>query len=158
MSNHFPRRPINQLEHNQELLKSQDAGGHAGGTDYRFEAMEDTTSATTIVQQYRTPADREAGWLLFRRYPNGDLDLQYAVQKVVDSVRLTIEGMMPNMFEQIMLSCFYPQAFTHPSVSMASTTMATLLRISPEEHFQIIMGVNAHFQAMYSYSHGSHSV
>lgn len=156
--NNLPRRPINQLAHNQELLKSQNAGGHPGGTDYKFEAMEDTTSATTIVQQYRTPADREAGWVQFRRYPNGDLDLQYAVQKVVDAIQLTIVGMMPNMFEQIMLACFYPQAFSHPSVAMATTTMSTLLRISPEEHFQIILGVNNHLHEMWLYSHGSHSV
>lgn len=152
----FPRVPVRFLSHNAELLKGSYAGGTEGATDYRNDTY--IPESKTIVPTYRVPADRVNGNEFFRRNPNGSLDLDYAVQKVVDAIHHIIEGMEPSMFDQIVLSCFYPSAFSHYHVPSPELAQRTLLKILPEESMYIMLGVHAHLNAERTYSQGSHSV
>ena len=154
--NNFPRIPVRFVHQNDEMLKGSYAGGTEGGTDYKQDTH--VPSASTIVPSYRVPADRVNGNEFFRRNPNGSLDLDYAVQKVVDAIHNITEGLEPSMFDQICLSCFYPGAFSHYHVPSPEPAQRTLLKILPEEAIYIMMGVHAHLAAERVYSTGSHSV
>ncbi len=154
---HLPRVPVRFVQQNDHLIKGGYAGSSIDGTNYKPGNEEVIGEMATIQPSYRVPTDRPNGNEFFRRNPNGMLDMDYAVQKVVDAIHSVCDGVAPTMFEQICLSSLYPGAFLHPVVADPAITSRILLRITPEEAIQIVMGVSAHMHAEHEFTESCHA-
>jgi len=147
MSNTLTRFPVRFLKSNTELLKSMgtDYSDVKGKTDY----INDTDAPTLpagIQPSYRTPHDRVNGNVMFRRYLNGVLDMDYACQQVIDAVHRFKFGATP-LYEQesVALSVLFPTAFVDAmDPAMAASVAAVNLQLLPEEHIAIRIKVAAH--------------
>ena len=148
MSKHTARMPVRFIPGNQDLLKSQvgtatEGPGWSGqreGTDYRPNEEPVSTVGAGVCASYRSPSDRVNGNALFRRYPNGDLDIVSAVHCVVDALHRAKEsgGMdQLNSLEKVALSVLFPTQFTDMDPMMVSSVAAVQLRLSPLEIMQV---------------------
>lgn len=128
--NHFPRRPVRFVPQNEEMLKSLYTREHDDHPDYR--QTEDVPKAH-MEPQYRTPPDRVMGNQMFRRYPDGTLDLEDCKHRVVDALRKVKDGLPPTSLEKVALSCIYPTLFAYVDARLLSSVSAVQLRLSPWE-------------------------
>ena len=155
---HFSRYPVRFIEYNAELLKSMDggevlSGGRAGeGTDYV--ETEFVPQAQTIVPQYRAPMDRVNGNELFRRYPNGDLDLDNAKHVIVDIIHKVKDKADLTELEKIVLGCFFPLMFPFVDPCLAGPLMSVQLRIAPWECALVSEMVASHLTTEMNYNAG----
>lgn len=158
MSN-YTRMPVRFVPQNQDLLKSQQPG-HAGqrlGTDYRPNEEVVSKVGPGVQATYRMPPGRVNGNVLFRRYPNGALDLEYAVHKVVDALhRVKNSGGVDqlNSSEKSALSVLFPHSFDFVPPGMAAGVMTVNLRLSPAEVLQIKEAVATHLAEEMNYNAG----
>jgi hypothetical protein len=158
MSNNLPRRPVRFVEQNEELLKSQEglAGQRQGATD--FSEDQPVAQISRPTAQYRTPIDRVSGNEFFRRYLSGELDMGYAVSKVVDAIHRAKDGGgvdQLNNEEKTCLSILFPQQFHGMDNAYVSGTIAAVqLRIQPEEIAAIRVEVAKHVQEEMNYNAG----
>ena len=78
------------LQHKADLIsKGQSAGQSHDEMSYAPERALAIPVQSVAQSSYRTPHDRESGHVVFRRYVEGDLDIDYAVDKVVDAIHIT---------------------------------------------------------------------
>lgn len=150
----FPRLPVRFLAHNQELLKSQQsmAGAELGATDYEV-----TESAPVAVPepQFRAPGDRNLGNLLFRRFPNGMVDVENAKMVVVDIIHKVKDLVPLTELEHVVLGCFFPGQFPYVAPGLVEQLSAVQLRLSPLEMSMISEAVAAHLSAEMSWNAGA---
>jgi hypothetical protein len=136
--------PVRFIEGNQELLKSQvgtatPGPGWAGqreGTDWRPGEETAYQVPPGVKPQYRTPSDRVNGNQMFRRYPNGALDVAYAMHQVVDALHRVKESGghdQLNSLEKVALSVLFPMSFDYVPPGMAPAVASVQLRLSPME-------------------------
>lgn len=153
---HFPRYPVRFLEGNSELLKSMGevlSGGRPGeGTDYV--PTETAVEASTIEQQYRAPMGRVNGNEVFRRYPNGDLDLDNAKHVVVDIIHKVKDKGDLTELEKLILGCLFPLMFPFVDSRLAASLTSVQLRLVPWECALIHQLVADHLTAEMSYNAG----
>lgn len=144
-SSNLPRKPVRFIEANQELLKSQEgaAGQRKGGTDYSKDIAAPTISGYS-VGTYRTPADRVNGNEIFRRYPDGMLDLGYACNKVIDALHIAKQGGPLNSVQQAALSALFPMTFNYHDSNMVDHVRTVNCRITPMEAIVVARKVAAH--------------
>lgn len=133
------RMPVHMIPGNSDLLKAQ------RHDDYRssdFGAEESAPSAD-MRAQFRAPADRANGNVVFRRYPDGSLDLEYAadiVMEVVERVR-TSNGTDPLTHQDhAIVGCVFPPVFApHVDHSLIASIRSVNLRITDLECMMIAM-------------------
>lgn len=148
MSQNFSRVPPRFLQHNQDLVKSQEGmAGQRKGTDYSHE-VDVATVPDQPRSSYRTPPDRISGNQFFRRYVTGQLDYQYACGKVVDaihSVRAN-DGYVHhlNNEQRVALGILFPESFNQEDPGMLPAVAAVQYRLSPMEVQTIRRRVAAH--------------
>lgn len=150
----LPRLPVRFLQDNNELLKSMEvlSGGRAGeGTDYVPTEPELTAR---MEPQYRTPMDRVNGNEVFRRYPNGDLDLEAAKHVVVDVIHKVKDKSPLTELEKLILGCLYPMMFAFVDPRLAAQLSMVQLRLAPWECAMICQAVDAHLIAEMNYNAG----
>lgn len=152
--NNFPRVPVRYVSTNDELLKGQYAGSTLGGTDYK---KTESVPETAMVSQYRIPMDRVNGNEIFRRYPNGMLDIDYAAMKVVDAIHIVVNGGPLNAEQKTALSCLAPDSFGYIDPGMAASVLRSTLRISVLECVEIMDRVSTHLLEEQAYKHSSHA-
>lgn len=153
---HFPRIPVRFLNQNNELLKSMEvlSGGHAGGgTDYVPEQLAGQVPSG-VVSSYNAPVNRENGNAVFRRYPNGDLDLENAKHIILDLLHLAKDKHPLTEMEKLILGCMLPQLFPFVDARLVIPMMTTQLRITPMECAVVADLVAAHLKAEMSYNAG----
>lgn len=150
MSN-LPRIPVRFLEHNAELLKSQDPSDLRKSTDYTF--TEDV-GAMNMGPQYNAPQGRVLGNQLFRRYPNGMLDLDGAKHTVVDIIHKVKDQGPLTELEKLVLGCIFPLVFPFVDGRLSESLTRVQLKLAPWEIDQIAHAVSAHLTAEMSYNAG----
>lgn len=159
MPNNYPKVPVRFVDSNDEILedfgKSADAGQRIGGTDY----LPGDASAPTgsMSAQYRTPPDRVYGNVLFRRLPDGSLDLDYAMHAVVDALRKVRDGVALTSLEEAALSCCFPQNFSYLDPGVVDSVRRVNLKITHEESVLVATKVAMHLQAQMNFKHSSHA-
>jgi len=153
----FTRKPVNLIEANEELLDIQKAvaADMRHSTDFSG-SLEDAYPAQ-MEPQYRTPTDRVNGAEMFRRYPDGQLDVDYAKHKVIDAVHRVRDGVALASLDQVALSCLFPHTFSYVDSGMLASMRAVNLRISPEEAMKVAMVVSEHLQSEMVFMHSSHA-
>lgn len=184
MSSNLPRLPIRFITEHAEMLKSQTAdvdvvqgaedmrvlrsdvqrgalaksievisGGHSGGTDW--ESEESVPSVPQGVQpQFRAPGDRNIGNVLFRRNPDGSLDLDAAMNVVVDMVHKTKDLLPLTELEMLTLGILFPLVYDFVDPRLATSMMAVHLRLAPWEVVQIQQLVAAHLASEMNWNAG----
>ena len=165
MSN-YTRLPVRFVPGNQELLKSQTGtatpgpgwSGQRPGTDWRPGEVSAVQLGQGVVAQYRTPPDRVSGNQMFRRYPNGDLDIESAKNCVVDALhRVKDSGGTSeqlNSLERVALSVLFPMSFSHVPPGMSGSVAAVQLRVSPAELIMVREVVARHLAEEANYNAG----
>lgn len=141
MSNTLPRKPVHLNPHNDELLAKADVGQVRGGTDYENNVT--TISMRAIPQTYRTPIGRVNGNEMFRRYLNGNLHVDYCVQKVIEAIHNVKVGIVLSPEDRAVLVSMFPVSFGGDD-AMAEAVSRVNIRISPMERELIQQRVAAH--------------
>jgi hypothetical protein len=154
--NNLPRLPVRYLADNSELLKSMEvlSGGQAGqGTDYEPEDLAQEVPPG-VVSSFNAPVNRMNGNVVFRRLPNGDLDLENAKHIVVDLLHLVKDKQPLTEIEKLILGCMFPLMFPFVDPRLAAPIMSVQLRLAPWECALVTEKVAAHLQAEMSYNSG----
>ncbi len=137
------------------LAKSMEtaAGGHAGGTDWK--ATETVNSVPEgVVPQFRAPGDRNIGNVLFRRNPDGSLDIDAAKNIVVDMIHKVKDKLPLTELEKLTLGIMMPLVFDFVDPRLATPMMAIHLRLNPWEIAIVNERVAAHLIAEMNYNAG----
>lgn len=164
MSN-YTRMPVRFIEANQDLLKSQTGtaspgpgwAGQREGTDWRPGEESAYQVPPGVQPTYRTPPDRVNNNQLFRRYPNGSLDIEYAKHVVIDALhRVKDSGGHDqlNTMEKVALSVLFPMSFDYVPTGMAPAVASVQLRLAPAELILIREAVARHLAAEADYNAG----
>lgn len=101
---------------------------------------------------YRMPTDRTRGCEVFRRYMNGQLDLDYAKNVVIDCLHTYKDGVQLTDMEQLILSFCFPAVFNFVDPVIASKMKMLQFRLQDYELFQIQMAVADHLAAEMNYT------
>ena len=156
--NNASRMPVRFIPGNEDLLKSQvgtaspgpgwagQRPGDEGGTDYIQEESVYHVGAG-VLSSYRTPAGRVNGNELFRRYPNGMLDVTWAMHQVIEALHRAKQSAghdQLNSMEKVALSVLFPQSFGYVAPGMVIAVATVQLRLSPLEIIQIREAVARH--------------
>lgn len=164
MSN-YTRVPVHLLEANQDLLKSQTGtatsgpgwSGQRSGTDWRPGEVSAHQVGPGVQPTYRTPPDRVSGNQLFRRRPNGALDMAHAKHLVLDALHRVQESGghdQLNSMEKVALSVLFPMSFDYVPDGMANAVASVQLRLSPAETLSIRESVARHLSEEENYNAG----
>lgn len=129
---HFPRVPLNMTY--PDLYKSEPMSG-AAFTNNQIQAFDVTDGK--MGPEYRTPENRVNGNEVFRRLPNGSIDMDAAVSRVLNAVsNLKFGNPMNDMDCTILVACF-PEAVGNripgADVAVAKASIRTKLRVSELE-------------------------
>ncbi len=135
---HFPRVPLDRQY--PDLYKGSMAG--TGLTDHKTNQPVPTE---TYTPEYRAPADRVSGNVIFRRQLNGQIDLEAAVDVVTSAInQLKFKGPLNDMETRVLCACF-PEAMRAilPDVDgrMSMHEAKSRLKVSEEEIRAISAGV-----------------
>lgn len=155
MSNTHSKVPVRFLGGNMDLLKSM-YSDVKGKTDY----INDTTAPTAaagVQPSYRTPSDRVNGNVMFRRYLDGKLDMDYACQQVISAVHRAKYGAAP-LYEQeaVALSVLFPGSFSDTiDPLMAASVAAVNIKLLPEEQAMIRIKVASQLAEEINYNAGN---
>lgn len=149
MSN-FPRYPVRFLDHNDELLKNQ-APDLQKSVDHA--TTEDVPTAH-MEAQYNAPHGRMLGNQLFRRYPNGNLDLDAAKHVVVDILHKVKDKGYLTELEKLVLNCMFPMAFSDVDPRLSEPLIRVQLKLAPWEIDLVAHAVSAHLVAEMNYNAG----
>lgn len=164
-----PRLPIRFIPEHAELRKSQIepmdltglnksqealSGGHAdAGTDWT-KTEEVSMVPEGVVPQFRAPGDRNIGNVMFRREPDGTLDMENAKNLVVDMVHKVKDKSPLTSLEEIVLSVLFPTLFSFIDARLAGPMAAIHLRLAPWETIMVQERVAAHLKSEMSYNAG----
>jgi hypothetical protein len=97
--------------------------------------------------KYRTPdndrtiAPRNEGCTLLRRYPNGVLDIDYVVGKIIDIIHKMKDGGATTQIEKALLTLVLPNQFKKlidPKIAQ------TVTKLSNDERLLLALKVNQH--------------
>lgn len=151
MASNFPRLPVRFLEQNQELLKSL----YTHKDDHpNYEQTEDVPTAH-MEPQFRAPGERNLGNLVFRRLPDGSLDIEAAKMVVVDIIHKIKDGLMPTELEKLVVGCCFPLQFPYVDGRLAKQISAVQLKITPWEMAMVTQAVAEHLSQEMSYNAGN---
>jgi hypothetical protein len=161
---HLPRMPVRFVDSNAELLTGQDlskavSGGTANEslTDWKRlneNEMDMGPEMPCIEPTYRTPADRVNGNEMFRRMPNGDLDVEYAKHKVVDALhKVKDKGNVTNM-EKLALSILFPEVIMTVDPRLLEPIARVQMRLAPWELDLVRRAAAKHLQEEMQYNAG----
>lgn len=94
----------------------------------------------THKTEVRMPKDREEGCTPLRRYPNGQLDVKYVAQIVVDMIHKVMDGGNLTDFEKAILTLILPAKFNLMDKRLADT----MTKMSDEERALVAIVVHGH--------------
>lgn len=160
MTNTLPKVPVRFIAENSEMLdsmaKSHTAGQTLGGTDYTPEQA--AAYHTAMHPEYRTAPDRVNGNVIFRRYADGSLDVDYAKNQIVEAIRKVRDNIPLNSMEEAALSSCFPNVFSHYIDSgVVSSVRAVSCKISLLESQAVSAAVAAHLAAELDWKHSCHA-
>lgn len=151
----FPRLPVRFVPANEELLKAQYAGSESGTTDA---GVNETVPVARMEPSYRTAPDRISGNEMFRRYPNGMLDVDHAKHQVIDALHKVKDKGPLNSMEVVALSVLFPDLFADHFGVVDSATIDAVrrvqLKLHPEETMAIAAAVAGHLAEEENYNAG----
>ncbi len=127
---HFPKIPMHLQ--NPDLFKASLAGSAITNS-----SIQETVPSASTHSQYRTPPDRVNGNEVFRRLPNGQVDMLAAVDTCLAALnQLKFKGPLNDIECRILCACF-PEAMKEvvPEMDghMAAAECRSRLRVSEEE-------------------------
>jgi hypothetical protein len=129
------------------------SGNQSDDTDWKLTETPPTVPAT-IQPQFRAPMDRNIGNVLFRRNPDGSLDMDAAKHVVIDIIhRVKDQGPLTEL-DKVTLGVMFPTLFAFVDPRLATSLMAVHLRLSEWEVQSIVELVAAHFKAELNYNAG----
>lgn len=143
---HLPRVPVRFLPQNQELVKAQEGiAGQRSTTDYSQELSLATVSRAENHE--RMPLERANGNPIFRRYMNGELDVEYAKDRIVTVMHKVKDGGgtdILNNQEKTVLGVLFPAQFDYVDPALAGAIAMSQFRLSMGEIASVRMAVAAH--------------
>lgn len=157
---HTTRLPVRYLESNREFLEEQSrlskaleapSGNRPGQTD--LEIVEGAFQED-CSPKFRAPGDRNLGNVLFRRYPNGDLDLENGKHIVVDILHKMRDKLPLTDLERTVLGVFMPTLFPFVDSALSPSLAAVHLRVTPDEIAAVNDLVALHLKAEMNYNAG----
>ena len=155
---HLPRLPL----HVQQNLQKALSGGSAEEelSNYKQNAPEEVPAYPAgVVPTFRAAPDRVNGNAVFRRFPDGSLDIAYAANKVIDMVHRVQESDNSGAFltnqEELTLSVVFPRVFAYVDVSLLDRMREVNLRITADEAVLIAMRVSSHLKEEMNWSAGN---
>lgn len=151
MASNLPRLPVRFLEHNQELLKSQ----LAHKTEHPDHELTEDVPTVHMEPQFRAPGERNLGNQIFRRLPDGSLDVEAAKMVVVDIIHKLKDGLMPTELEKLVVGCFFPLQFPFVDGRLAKQISAVQLKLTPWEMALVAQSVAEHLSQEMSYNAGN---
>lgn len=148
------RMPVHMIERNQDLLKSQSlSGGEPGATDYRPDLR--VPEGEVARPRFSAAPARTFGNVLFRRYPDGTLDVQHAVDTIMDILRLHRDKSPLTDLQKMALGCVFPTVFaTDMDEAMIESMRRVHLKLSPMEAVAIAMRVGAEVKEQLNFNAG----
>ena len=137
------RMPVHFIPGNADLLKAQ--GAILDGPTNTDMGTPEAVPTETMRPQYRAPLDRPNGNVVFRRYPDGTLDMDDAVAIVMEVVNRVknSRGVEPlTNQDHAILACVFPPVFG-PNVDpgLISSIRSVSLRVTELECMLIAMKV-----------------
>lgn len=136
---HFPRRPVWMNDPDMAKSMFKDIKGK---TDVKI--VEDCPTQSKIEQTFRTPSDREFGNVLFRRYPDGKLDYEWAKHIVLDALRKHRDGLQLTNLECCALTCMFPKQVKLMDEGMSDSMRRVHLKLTKDESSKIALLVAVH--------------
>lgn len=149
MTANFVRVPVRYIPQNQELLKALSNDGlREDAVAYKIDPSLTTVQVPNhpVNLGQDAPYGRANGNAIFRRYPDGRLDIEYAAMKVIDALHKAALPAPLNKEEQDALSCLFPSSFSYIDSAMIGHVMATSLRITQKEAAEIALHVADHIR------------
>lgn len=151
------RMPVNMIPGNADLLKSQGVTPLVGGMQTDMGTPESVPSET-MRSQFRAPADRINGNVVFRRNPDGQLDYDDAVSIVMEVVNRikNSRGVDPlTNQDHAILCCVFPPVFgPEVDLSLISSIRSVNLRVTDLECMVIAMKVAGTLSEIMNYNGG----
>ncbi|NJL53706.1 hypothetical protein HC928_00275 [bacterium] len=103
---------------------------------------------------FNAPVGRENGNHVFRRYPNGNIDIEDAKNTVVDIIVKVKDGLQITDLEKTILGCMFPLMFPFVDTRLQEPFMRVQLRLAPWEMALICDKVTAHLAEVMNYNAG----
>lgn len=151
---HLPRLPLN--------LQKALSGGTAEEELSNYKQNDPVAvpeAPNGVHSTYNAPADRVNGNQVFRRYPDGSLDINTAANQVLDMVHRVQDSDNSSAFltnqEELILSVVFPTAFSFVDSSLLDRMREVNLRITPEENVLVAMKVQAHLKEELNWNAGN---
>jgi len=94
----------------------------------------------THKTEVRMPKDRESGCTPLRRYPNGQLDIKYVAQMIIDMIHKVMDGGNLTEFEKAVLTLILPAKFNLMDKRLADT----MTKMSDDERALVAIVVQGH--------------
>lgn len=150
---HYPKVPVRFVNSNAEMLdtmeKSSSAGQQLGATDYK--PNQEAVYPAQMTPQYRTAPDRVNGNVIFRRYVDGTLDVEYAKHQIIDAIHKVRDHVPLNSMEEAALSCCFPRTFSFIDPGVQESVRTVNLKISLLESMMVAQAVALHLAAEIEY-------
>ena len=151
---HLPRIPIN--------IQKALSGGTAEDELSNYKQNDPVAVPeypSGVHATYNAPADRVNGNQVFRRYPDGSLDINTAANQVLDMVHRVQSSDNSSAFltnqEELILSVVFPRVFAFVDSSLLDRMREVNLRITPEENALVAMKVSAHLKEEINWNAGN---
>jgi hypothetical protein len=144
--NTIHRKPVWMNPANTEMLKSQASlsGSQPGATDHLPSDNIEIPVVRSGASSYNAPSNRENGNLIFRRYPDGSLELDAAKNVIVDIIhKVKSEGPLTDL-EKVVLGVMFPEVWATVDPNVIHDLMRVQLRITPAEASLICEAVARH--------------
>jgi hypothetical protein len=140
MANYGPRKPIHMQD--SELSKSY--------KNPSFESFRDNEIHTS---DYKEMEDRPSTHAMasMRRYPNGELEYQWAVAVIMDALHKAERGMFLTPLEESMISVVFPE-YKSDAADAALAQVRTKLSQTEKENLKMM--VEAQLKEEFNYNAG----
>lgn len=148
---HFPRVPVRFIQQHDELLKSQTETTLHKSVDYKHT---EEVPVARMEAQYNAPVGRVLGNQLFRRDPNGDLDIDAAKHVIVDIIHKVKDKGPLTELEKTAVGCIFPLMFPFVDARLVGPLSRVQLRLAPWEMDLIARAVSAHLAEEMNYNAG----
>lgn len=152
---HFPKVPVRFIADNDELLKAQSGAGSLAGqpmTDHAVQEHIPQQNAASV--HFRAPYDRVNGNVMFRRYPDGQLDVDNSVAILMRILNAQKDGAPLTVQEKLAIQCVFPTIFPHEDPSLLESLRSVNLRITPLECLMLAIECGKHLAEQENFNAG----
>lgn len=120
-------------------------------TDYVRNPEQTNPPTATVSADYRAPHERVNGNEVFRRFPDGSLDIDAAKHVVLDCLKTVKEQGPITDLQKVILCVFIPQVFNYIDPVVADKMRVIHCRLSPYEVISVTGEVFLHLSEEVAY-------